>query len=113
MIKDNGLLWVIQRTYYEFLRKIKWHNWKFKSRCWKKDEFRLWLKPSISSDPDRYYKYWINNRPLYFFNPKDREKYSITLRNLIGNKECNKLVEKADGIGKGNFSFFSSKNIKL
>ena len=67
MIKDNGLLWVIQRTYYEFLRKIKWHNWKFKSRCWKKDEFRLWLKPSISSDPDRYYKYWINNRPLYFF----------------------------------------------
>tara|TARA_B100000700_G_scaffold266948_1_gene306428 strand:+ start:952 stop:3156 length:2205 start_codon:yes stop_codon:yes gene_type:complete len=107
-IKENGFKWILRRSFYELQRRINWHNYKFKSRHWKKNEINYWVEKEFHN-PSSLFEHWRENRPNFFFEVKDKADYLNAMQKIINKEDLDEITKRADSISDGIFQYFSSQ----
>ncbi len=101
-----GLKWVIMRGLYEVKVRYGWHRLMFKQRNWHDNEWLHWVTPKFSEDPGKLFDNWLNNKPRFFFDPKNKHNIRLKQTKILGKSGVEKLILEAESIKRGDFRYF-------
>lgn len=112
-VSDYGLGWLASRFVYEMQVRSGFQTLRFAQRSWAENELSRWLSKGVPSAPAEYASYWREHRRPFFFNPCDRPRYARALKQTLGEAGLKSLIEEAERIKQGKFSYFFSQSGEL
>ena len=110
---ENGLAWVVKRSLYELKKKTNIYKLKFKPADWRENEITKWVNEDLIKDKDLFFQEWKKNKPNFFINGDNIEIFSKSICKLIPPDEKIAIINKAENIKKGIFSYFSSNEYNI